>query len=142
MLCDDRSVDLEPLSADGTRKTKKTPVLGCLFVFFKSARRDSNPRPRPWQGRAPPTEPLAHTVLHFCIRLFKVYRKHEWLSRVLFKFFNNDLYFRIFSMASISSAVKLVWPTMAAFSVICFALEAPISTEVTSPSLRIQDNAI
>ncbi len=25
----------------------------------KSARRDSNPRPRPWQGRAPPTEPLA-----------------------------------------------------------------------------------
>ena len=26
----------------------------------KSARRDSNPRPRPWQGRAPPTEPLAH----------------------------------------------------------------------------------
>ena len=30
------------------------------FVYKKSARRDSNPRPRPWQGRAPPTEPLAH----------------------------------------------------------------------------------
>ena len=29
----------------------------------KSARRDSNPRPRPWQGRAPPTEPLAHFLL-------------------------------------------------------------------------------
>ena len=29
----------------------------------KSARRDSNPRPRPWQGRAPPTEPLAHIYL-------------------------------------------------------------------------------
>ena len=28
----------------------------------KSARRDSNPRPRPWQGRAPPTEPLAHVT--------------------------------------------------------------------------------
>ena len=28
--------------------------------FYESARRDSNPRPRPWQGRAPPTEPLAH----------------------------------------------------------------------------------
>ena len=27
-----------------------------------SARRDSNPRPRPWQGRAPPTEPLAHLL--------------------------------------------------------------------------------
>ena len=30
------------------------------FLHKKSARRDSNPRPRPWQGRAPPTEPLAH----------------------------------------------------------------------------------
>ena len=29
----------------------------------KSARRDSNPRPRPWQGRTPPTEPLAHTLI-------------------------------------------------------------------------------
>ena len=31
-----------------------------LYENKKSARRDSNPRPRPWQGRAPPTEPLAH----------------------------------------------------------------------------------
>ena len=31
-----------------------------IFTLVKSARRDSNPRPRPWQGRAPPTEPLAH----------------------------------------------------------------------------------
>ena len=35
----------------------------------KSARRDSNPRPRPWQGRAPPTEPLAH--IWNCIVAFK-----------------------------------------------------------------------
>ena len=35
----------------------------------KSARRDSNPRPRPWQGRAPPTEPLAHIILSFAVRL-------------------------------------------------------------------------
>ena len=35
----------------------------------KSARRDSNPRPRPWQGRAPPTEPLAHIILSFTVRL-------------------------------------------------------------------------
>ena len=35
----------------------------------KSARRDSNPRPRPWQGRAPPTEPLAHIILSFSVRL-------------------------------------------------------------------------
>ena len=31
------------------------------FGYKKSARRDSNPRPRPWQGRTPPTEPLALT---------------------------------------------------------------------------------
>ena len=31
----------------------------------KSARRDSNPRPRPWQGRTPPTEPLAHISYSF-----------------------------------------------------------------------------
>ena len=37
-----------------------------LFAQNKSARRDSNPRPRPWQGRAPPTEPLAHFL---CCRL-------------------------------------------------------------------------
>ena len=35
------------------------------YSFFritnnKSARRDSNPRPSPWQGDALPTEPLAH----------------------------------------------------------------------------------
>ena len=35
------------------------------FVYKKSARRDSNPRPRPWQGRAPPTEPLAHICYLF-----------------------------------------------------------------------------
>lgn len=34
-----------------------------MILFHSSARRDSNPRPRPWQGRAPPTEPLAHYLL-------------------------------------------------------------------------------
>ena len=29
----------------------------------RSARRDSNPRPQPWQGCALPTEPLAHFVV-------------------------------------------------------------------------------
>ena len=38
--------------------TKKHIPAYVLFAI--SARRDSNPRPRPWQGRAPPTEPLAH----------------------------------------------------------------------------------
>ena len=38
---------------------KKIPNLDILFCLL-SARRGSNPRPRPWQGRALPTEPLAH----------------------------------------------------------------------------------
>ena len=42
--------------------TKRTSN-GCPFCYKESARRDSNPRPRPWQGRAPPTEPLAHECL-------------------------------------------------------------------------------
>ena len=40
-----------------------------ILLHEKSARRDSNPRPRPWQGRAPPTEPLAHIILSFAVRL-------------------------------------------------------------------------
>ena len=40
-------------------------ILSDIPLHEKSARRDSNPRPRPWQGRAPPTEPLAHFLL-FC----------------------------------------------------------------------------
>ena len=31
-----------------------------LAFLFSSERRDSNPRPRPWQGRALPTELLSH----------------------------------------------------------------------------------
>ncbi len=40
------------------------------FVFSWSEKRDSNPRPRPWQGRTPPTEPLAHKIINvivFCL---------------------------------------------------------------------------
>ena len=42
---------------------KKRDISFDMSLFSKSARRDSNPRPRPWQGRAPPTEPLAHMRL-------------------------------------------------------------------------------
>ncbi len=33
------------------------------FVFSWSEKRDSNPRPRPWQGRALPTELFSHFTL-------------------------------------------------------------------------------
>ena len=39
----------------------------------KSARRDSNPRPRPWQGRAPPTEPLAHFLVTSSVTSIIIY---------------------------------------------------------------------
>ena len=41
----------------------KKPCKNKTSKIKKSARRDSNPRPRPWQGRTPPTEPLAHTII-------------------------------------------------------------------------------
>ena len=55
----ERSVDLERSSPAGLDLTKKD-IHRMSFLLKESARRDSNPRPRPWQGRAPPTEPLAH----------------------------------------------------------------------------------
>ena len=51
-----------PVSISSALCKKKDTSSGIL-LFCKSARRDSNPRPRPWQGRAPPTEPLAQIFL-------------------------------------------------------------------------------
>ena len=51
------------------KEKPKIPYLQYLGLKQASARRDSNPRPRPWQGRAPPTEPLAHlycSITTFC----------------------------------------------------------------------------
>ena len=53
-----RRLNLRALA--GLEKNKDDTFVSSLF--FQSARRDSNPRPRPWQGRAPPTEPLAHIL--------------------------------------------------------------------------------
>ena len=69
-------------------KTTKNPVFNWIF---QSARRDSNPRPRPWQGRAPPTEPLAHIVdfvsLSCSRRQSILYYMHPNLSTLFLKFF-------------------------------------------------------
>ena len=37
----------------------------CMFLFIMSGKRDSNSRPRPWQGRALPTELLPHLTSSF-----------------------------------------------------------------------------
>ena len=47
----------------GSKTRKRISIRISFSCSFESARRDSNPRPRPWQGRAPPTEPLAHIQL-------------------------------------------------------------------------------
>ena len=64
LLGNDRSgaKKLECSSPAGLDLTKKD-IHRMPFLLKESARRDSNPRPRPWQGRAPPTEPLAHRLL-------------------------------------------------------------------------------
>ncbi len=46
-----------------SEEVRKKEIHHVMYLFSQSARRDSNPRPRPWQGRAPPTEPLAHRLL-------------------------------------------------------------------------------
>ena len=42
------------------RLRDKKRLLDLSRSLFLSDRRGSNPRPRPWQGRTPPTEPLSH----------------------------------------------------------------------------------
>ena len=64
------------------------------FVYKKSARRDSNPRPRPWQGRTLPTEPLSHSlycsVCFLCsLEQYILYRIIRLLSTAFFNFFQN-----------------------------------------------------
>ncbi len=48
---------LPPQSSVSTNSTTRT---------FWSEKRDSNPRPRPWQGRALPTELFSHWLFWFC----------------------------------------------------------------------------
>ena len=53
----------------------------CNF-HCKSARRDSNPRPRPWQGRTPPTEPLAHYIIHVPSKPHIEFHPFSYLNRL------------------------------------------------------------
>ena len=68
LLCADRSGTemLELRALDGALSTKKDILSGCPFLLNKSDRRGSNPRSRPWQGRALPTTPLSHLLSLLC----------------------------------------------------------------------------
>lgn len=64
--------------------------------FYKSDRRGSNPRPRPWQGRTLPTEPLSHSlccsVCFLCsLEQYILYRITRVLSTAFFNFFSKFL---------------------------------------------------
>ena len=62
--CDDRSgAETIELRAP-TGLEKKRPIgVPPISLFFQSARRESNPRPPPWQGGAPP---LSHSRIVLC----------------------------------------------------------------------------
>ena len=65
-------------------------------MLFKSDRRGSNPRPRPWQGRTLPTEPLSHSlycsVCFLCsLEQYILYRIIRLLSTAFFNFFSKFL---------------------------------------------------
>ena len=70
---------------------KKNPFYG---ISFLSEKRDSNPRPRPWQGRALPTELLSQNMyrtVRFCgckyIAIFLFSKKYVESSGCFFFFF-------------------------------------------------------
>ena len=66
-----------------------------FFCATKSARRDSNPRPRPWQGRAPPTEPLAH-VLRFLNARPILPKTTSFVNSLFYFIFFHSLFYFIF----------------------------------------------
>ena len=76
------SVELERSNPAGLEKPQ---ISNWISGVFESARRDSNPRPRPWQGRAPPTEPLAHMSHFVTTQLY--YHLYFGLSIIVFNFF-------------------------------------------------------
>ena len=78
-----------PLQEKESRIGLKKRMILSYHPFFQSARRDSNPRPRPWQGRAPPTEPLALIMYLASFSLTQVisYQSILPLSTYLYLFF-------------------------------------------------------
>lgn len=61
--------------------------------FSWSERRGSNPRPRPWQGRALPAELLSRLSIYLCRRIvdanLKGFIRLSSLLRIFFKFINS-----------------------------------------------------
>ena len=60
---------LEPARAKRPQDFKSGVSTNSTTRAQKSEKRDSNPRPRPWQGRALPTELLSHFISIYRFRL-------------------------------------------------------------------------
>ena len=76
------------VDADWQRPERRSRIFECwqhskkghpsdVLYIKESARRDSNPRPRPWQGRAPPTEPLAHMLSEIRLIKYRIVRARD-----------------------------------------------------------------
>ena len=88
-----RSREREPSQRVGAQKSdnKKGHPIGYPF-HKKSARRDSNPRPQPWQGCAPPTEQLAHICCHLATTIVIIYKAISYVNKNLEFFFGIFIY--------------------------------------------------
>ena len=84
----------------------------------KSARRDSNPRPRPWQGRAPPTEPLAQItcpIIYISTGQIIEYYTYQLLSTLKFIFYSvflslNFLFQSVCIFHTVNSSQRFIDP--------------------------------
>ena len=61
--CCERKTGLEPATPTLARSCSTNWAIFAYFKRTSSEKRDSNPRPRPWQGRALPTELFSHQHL-------------------------------------------------------------------------------
>ena len=81
LACDDRSgAETSNLRALSGLEKKRPIGVPPISLFFQSARRESNPRPPPWQGGAPP---LSHSRI--VLRKIALTRTSDILSHVPIK---------------------------------------------------------
>ena len=96
---------LEPSTSAVTgRRSNQLSHRAISYSIIKSARRDSNPRPRPWQGRAPPTEPLAPIVSAVSVFLpdtYDILQRHWEFVNNFFYFFNLT-FFNLIKISSVT----------------------------------------
>ena len=103
-------------------------------------RRDSNPRPSPWQGDTPP---LSHSCIYYSVALFSnvvqrrviSYNINPILSIDFFRFFS--IFYKIIQISKLISLIKTFQSLAAsAFHNICITSQHNRS-DMQKPSVRI-----